>query len=191
VVVKATKKGVPDTLVMQPFCFIYHRHLREGLSNLGKIMRPFVTLCFIYSVFKYFTSCTENAEDCQNLLGDLSEWIKLFFISIFENYVAPLAKEIWDIPIVGVVVYMVVFVMSIPFTMSFVIWGLILYLADFVVQSTVLLFVWQAVSLIVKDYRVVKSTVTFILQTIKLIWKGGRKVYYKGKNVQNIHQKKE
>jgi len=86
---------------------------------------------------------------------------------------------LWSIPIVGIVVSLGLFVVSIPFAMSVLTWGLILYLADFVVQSTVFLYAFQAISWVVKDYKIVRSTISFMLQIIKLIWENGRKLYYR------------
>jgi len=117
--------------------------------------------------------------------------VKTVFVFSFEGYFLPFWEYLWEIPVLGVFVSVVAFFVGFPLAMSVLVWGAMLYVADFAVQSTVFLYAWQAVSWVVKDFKIVKGMVGFVLYLIRSVWENGRKVYYgSAVNVGKVKEKK-
>jgi len=164
--------GIPELLVTQPFSYFYHPFIRQSLSHLTKLTRLFVTLCFIYTLFKYMTTCTNNAVQCQTILGNTLCYLKILLESILLSFGGLFQGSLWE-TVIGIVVIWI----SLPFAFIFVTGGVILYMADFVVHSTIFLMVFNTVAVVVQDYKTVKSVVMIVLRIIKKLWKIGRKIW--------------
>jgi len=150
------KEGISDILVIQPFSYLYHSSLRRALSYLSKITRPIITLCFLYTILKYMTPCTSHTEDCimelDNVIHFISDWsdysyafiLGLFHGSLLEIFIGLLL--IWPL---------------LPFAFTFLAGAVVLYLAEFVVHSAILLIVFNSMTMVVQEYKSLKALVAF------------------------------
>jgi hypothetical protein len=186
------KDGIADFLLKPPFTYSYSVSLRKGMNFLAKASRIFITLCFAYSILKWFFYCTPDphkpGEECTTYLSTLHQFLSQIFYFVFASIVSPVISLIDDIlsplPWLKYFLALVISIIFLPLWLFLTIWGLIIYFADFVIRFHILFYVWDAFSIAVSNFKYLSSISKTIVTFTSYIWNTIRTCFAKNKEKQ-------